>query len=76
MKKSYLVALILSVSAVGSFAQGTAETAGARRVAERDAAYAKDHPTLVHERNALRKQIGKHHRKARHHRRVKHKAVR
>lgn len=46
MKKSYAIALLLSVCAVSSFAQD-ASALGARRVAERDAAYAKSHPVVV-----------------------------
>ncbi len=46
MKKSYAFALLLSAFAVSSFAQD-ASTLGARRVAERDAAYAKSHPVVA-----------------------------
>ena len=46
MKKSYAIAMLLSVFAVSSFAQD-ASTIGARRVAERDAAYAKSHPVVI-----------------------------
>ena len=48
MKKSYALALLLSVCAVSSFAQDPG-AAGARRVAERDAAYAKSHPAGIHQ---------------------------
>ena len=59
MKKSYAIALLLSVFAVGSFAQD-ASTLGARRVAERDAAYAKSHPVVVQQTVASTKKISKH----------------
>lgn len=75
MKKSSLFALVLSVCAVSSFAQGSPESAGAKRIAERDAAYAKDHPAVVYEREALKKHSGKHPSRVHHHH-VKHKAVR
>lgn len=73
MNKSSLFALLLYVCAVSSFAQGSPESAGARRVAERDAAYAKDHP--VYARAAAMKHSDKHHARVRHPR-VKHKAIR
>ena len=47
MKKTFLLACLLSVCAVSSFAQSPANVEGARRVAERDAAYAKAHPTTT-----------------------------
>lgn len=74
MKKFTLVALLLSVAAFSSFAQGTSDSAGARRVAERDAAYAKNHPVLVQER-VIKRHTKKHLKRA-HHRRAKRHAVR
>ena len=59
MKKSYAFALLLSVIAVSSFAQDTA-TVGARRVAERDAAYAKSHPVLVQQTAPVMRHSKKH----------------
>ena len=47
MKKSLLLACLLSVVAVSSFAQSPANAAGAKLVAERDAAYARAHPAVV-----------------------------
>ena len=44
MKKTFVLACLLSVCAVSSFAQSPANIEGAKRVAERDAAYAKTHP--------------------------------
>ena len=67
MKKLSIFALLLSVCAVSSFAQGTPDSAGARRVAERDAAYAKEHPAMMHEREATPKHVTQH-RAHRHHR--------
>ena len=45
MKKSVVAACLLSVCALSSFAQSPAQVAGARLVAERDAAYAQAHPS-------------------------------
>ena len=45
MKKTFVLACLLSVCAVSSFAQSPANIEGAKRVAERDAAYAKAYPT-------------------------------
>lgn len=47
MKKSLLLACFLSVCAVSGFAQSTANEAGAKLVAERDAAYAQAHPEAM-----------------------------
>lgn len=71
MKKSILVALLLSAFAFSSFAQGTPESAGARRVAERDAEYAKNHPVLVQER-VLKKHTQKHLKRVQHRRAKRH----
>ena len=61
MNKSPLLALLLCVVAASSFAQGSADSVGAKRVAERDAAYAKQHPTVVHQTNPVVKRAHKHH---------------
>lgn len=71
MKKSYAFALLLSAFAVSSFAQD-ASTLGARRVAERDAAYSRSHPVVAqqvtpaaaHAKKHLGKTHHKHHVKA------------
>ena len=47
MKKSLLLACFLSVCAISSFAQSSANEAGAKLVAERDAAYAQAHPEAM-----------------------------
>jgi hypothetical protein len=80
MKKSYVIALLLSVCAVSSFAQD-ANTLGAKRVAERDAAYAKSHPAVVQQpapvAHKMNKHLGqRHHKRQKHqkHRVVAHKA--
>ncbi len=70
MKKSYAIALLLSVCAVSSFAQD-ASALGARRVAERDAAYAKSHPVVVQQTAPAAYKISKH----RSHRHLKHHVV-
>jgi len=44
MKKSLVVACVLSVFALSGFAQSPAQDAGAKLVAERDAAYSNAHP--------------------------------
>lgn len=66
MKKSIAVACLLSVFALSGFAQSPASDAGARLVAERDAAYAKAHPAAMkHNAPAVRhahKRHGHHHR--------------
>ena len=68
MKKSYAIALLLSVCAVSSFAQD-ASALGARRVAERDAAYAKSHPVVVQQTAKVAHKINKRqsHRHLKHH---------
>ena len=68
MKKSYAIALLLSACAASSFAQD-ASTLGARRVAERDAAYAKSHPVVVQKMAPTSHKISKHrgHRHQKHH---------
>ena len=73
MKKSLLLACLLSVCAVSSFAQSPTNDAGAKRVAERDAAYAKAHPVAMNAAAAMARHANKHHSK--HHRRVLHKAM-
>ena len=45
MKKSLVVACLLSVCALSGFAQSSAQVAGAKLVAEHDAAYAKADPS-------------------------------
>lgn len=60
MKKSYAFALLLSAFAVSSFAQD-ASTLGARRVAERDAAYAKSHPVVLQQAAPSASLVKKHH---------------
>ena len=70
MKKSYAIALLLSVCAVSSFAQD-ASAIGARRVAERDAAYAKSHPVVVQQTAPAAPKISK----QRKHRHQKHRVV-
>lgn len=67
MKKSYVLALLLSAFTVSSFAQDAAAI-GARRVAERDAAYAQSHSAepqrmapVVH--HAKKHPVAKHHAK-------------
>ena len=73
MKKSLLLACLLSVCAVSSFAQSPAYDAGAKRVAERDAAYAKAHPVGMNTTAPVVHHAKKRHGK--HHRRVMHKAT-
>ena len=46
MNKSVIVACVLSACAIYSFAQTPTNVAGARLVAERDAAYAKTHANV------------------------------
>ncbi|MDB5964075.1 MAG: hypothetical protein JWQ72_575 [Polaromonas sp.] len=60
MKKSLAFALLLSVFAAGSFAQD-ATSLGARRVAERDAAYAKAHPVVAQASAPVVRHANKHH---------------
>ena len=45
MKKSLVAACLLSACALPTFAQSPAQVAGAKLVAEHDAAYAKAHPS-------------------------------
>ena len=71
MNKSPLLAALLCIVAVSSFAQGSADSVGARRVAERDAAYAKQHPSVIHPSAPVMKHMHKRHT----HRRVVHKLV-
>ena len=69
MKKSYALALLLSAFAVSSFAQD-ASGIGARRVAERDAAYARSHPVVAQRITPVVHHVNKHHGRkhhARHH---------
>ncbi|MBC7609689.1 MAG: hypothetical protein H7228_08970 [Polaromonas sp.] len=47
MKKSFVLAILISACAVSSFAQTPASVEGARLVALRDAAYARAHPTTA-----------------------------
>ncbi len=67
MKKSFVLACLLSVCAVSGFAQSPANTQGARLVAERDAAYAKAHPTTAMNHSSMVRHGPKH--------RAHHKAV-
>ena len=66
MKKSLLLACFLSVCAVSGFAQSPANEAGAKLVAERDAAYAKAHPAAMNTpapaARHSKQRHGKHHR--------------
>lgn len=73
MKKSLLLACLLSVCAVSGFAQSPANDAGAKRVAERDAAYAKTHPVAMNATAPMAHHANKRHSK--HHRHVMHKAM-
>lgn len=73
MKKSLMFACILSVCAASSFAQSPANAAGARLVAERDAAYAKAHPAVVKIHAPVTHRAHKRH--GRHHRHAVRKAV-
>ena len=73
MKKTLFLACLLSVCTVSSFAQTPANDAGARRVAERDAAYAKAHPVAMNTTAPVVHHAKKRHGK--HHRRVMHKAT-
>ena len=73
MKISLLLACLLSVCAVSSFAQSSANDAGAKRVAERDAAYAKAHPVAMNAAAPMARHANKRHSK--HHRHVVHKAM-
>ena len=70
MKKSYAIALLLSVCAVSSFAQD-AGSIGARRVAERDVAYAKSHPVVAYQIAPVMKHGKKHHSHKVSHRHIK-----
>lgn len=62
MKKSFVLACLLSVAAVSSFAQSPASAEGARLVAARDAAYAKAHPTATMNQSTPMARHGKKHR--------------
>lgn len=62
MKKSLVLACLLSLSAMSSFAQSPANAEGARLVAERDAAYAKAHPTATMNHSTPSVRHGKKHR--------------
>lgn len=73
MKKSLLLACLLTVCAVSGFAQSPASEAGAKRVAERDAAYAKAHPVAMSVTAPTVRHAKKRHGK--HHRRVMHEAM-
>ena len=73
MKKSLVFVCLLSVCAFSSFAQSPANTAGAKLVAERDAAYAKAHPAFVKVNAPVTHHA--HMRHGRHHRHVMRKAV-
>ena len=63
MKKFLILASLLTVCAVSSFAQSPANDAGARLVAERDAAYAKAHPVAIKDAAPLAHHANKHHAK-------------
>ena len=62
MKKSLLLACLLSVCAVSSFAQSSVNAEGARMVAERDAAYAKSHLMATMNQSTPMVRHGKKHR--------------
>ena len=70
MKKSIATAFLLSACVVSSFAQD-ASTLGARRVAERDIAYAKLHPVAAQQTAVVMHKTKKH--QSRRH--LKHHAV-
>ncbi len=74
MKKSYAFALLLSAFAVSSFAQD-ASTLGARRVAERDAAYAKSHPVVAQQATPAASHVKKHHGRKHHKHQAKTKTL-
>jgi hypothetical protein len=74
MKKSYAFALLLSAFAVSSFAQD-ASTLGARRVAERDAAYAGSHPVVIQQATPAASLVKKHHGRTHHKHQVKAKKL-
>ena len=75
MKKLYATALLLSICAVSSFAQD-ASALGARRVAERDAAYAKSHPVVMQQGVPEAHKINKHQNRRHHkHHTMAHKAT-
>ena len=74
MKKSLLLACLLSVVAVSSFAQTPANAAGAKLVAERDAAYARAHPVVITTHRPMAYHAYKRH--GTHHRHAVHKAIR
>lgn len=73
MKKFLVLASLLSVCAVSGFAQPsparTPAEAGAKLVAERDAAWLKAHPRAVAVKESMARPVAKH---ARHVKRVKH----
>ena len=71
MKKSSFVAFFLCVVAVTSFAQDSASSVGARRVAERDAAYTKQYPAVTPQSAPTAKQVHKY----RTHRKVMQRSV-
>ena len=73
MKKSLLLACLLSACAVSGFAQSPAESTGAKMVAERDAAYARTHPATMNAAAPVVHHAKKHHGK--HHRHAAHKVV-
>ena len=73
MKKFLLLASLLTACAVSSFAQSPANDAGARRVAERDAAYAKAHPVAMNDASPVVHHANKRH--AKHHRHAMHKTA-
>lgn len=60
MKKSLVAAVILSVFAVSSFAQSTPAEAGAKLVAERDAAWLAAHPGAAESKVPMAGQKAKH----------------
>lgn len=61
MKKFLLLASLLTACAVSSFAQSPANDAGAKLVAERDAAYAKAHPVAMKDAAPVGHHTNKHH---------------
>lgn len=73
MKKSLVLFGLLSAFAVSGFAQAPANDAGAKRVAERDVAYAKAHRVAMKTTAPMAHHANKRHGK--HHRHVMHKAM-
>ena len=74
MKKFLILASLLTVCAVSSFAQSPANDAGAKLVAERDAAYAKAHPVVIKDAAPVGHHTNKHHANKHHAKHHSHKA--